>query len=208
MTRLLAVLRGERFDSSARHRAAKVARTTKETAIDVSVDLDVIAPVSISTGIGFYDHMLEQVARHGGFSLVLNCEGDLEIDPHHTVEDCAIALGQALREALGDKAGIGRYGFTMPMDESLCTVALDLSGRFYLEFEGDFPDRTVGEFPVEMTEHVFRSLCENLQATCHMSVKGENTHHMIEACFKGFARALRQAIRKDGEDLPSTKGVL
>ncbi len=205
---LLAVLRGETIERKTGARTAALTRNTKETEIDLKINLDANAPVRIHTGIGFYDHMLEQIARHGGFSLVLNCEGDLEVDPHHTVEDCAIALGQALKQALGDKAGIGRYGFSMPMDESLADVTLDLSGRYHLSFEGQFPDRMVGEFPVEMTRHVFASLCENLQATCHMRVTGENTHHMIEACFKGFARALRQSIHKQGEEMPSTKGVL
>ncbi len=209
MDRLLSVLKGmPEKQSAAAFRTARLTRNTSETAIDVFVNLDAASPVKISTGIGFYDHMLEQVARHGGFALELNCKGDLEIDPHHTMEDCAIALGQALKQALGGKTGISRYGFLMPMDESLAQVAIDLSGRYTLEFEGNFPDRMVGEMPVEMVEHVFRSLCENLQATCHIGVRGKNTHHMVEACFKGFGRALRQAIARQGEDLPSTKGLL
>jgi len=208
MALLLAVLKGETPERSQYGRTATVRRRTNETSIAVNVNLDAPGPVSINTGIGFYDHMLEQIARHGGFSLMLECAGDLEIDPHHTIEDCAIALGQALRQALGDKAGIGRYGFTLPMDEALAQVAIDLSGRYYLAFEGDFPASHVGDLPTDMVEHVFRSLAENLQANCHIKVTGENTHHMVEACFKGFGRALRQAIRREGSELPSTKGVL
>ncbi len=190
-------------------RVAQIVRNTKETAIDVRVSLDSSAPVKISTGIGFYDHMLEQIARHGGFSLVLECAGDLEIDAHHTVEDCAIALGQALKEALGDKRGIERYGFTVPMDESLASAAIDLSGRAYLKFDADFPDAQVGDLPVDLVAHVFRSLAENLGANVHISVRGENTHHMVEACFKAFGRALGVAIRQSGgSELPSSKGVL
>lgn len=208
MARLFDVICG-RAQKQKVGRMARVVRNTKETAIDVRVNLDSVSPVAISTGIGFYDHMLEQIARHGGFSLNLECTGDLEIDSHHTVEDCAIALGQALKEALGDKRGIERYGFTVPMDESLCSAAIDLSGRAYLNFEADFPDIQVGDLPVDMVEHIFRSLAENLGANVHISVKGENTHHMVEACFKAFGRALGQAIRQSGgSELPSSKGVL
>ncbi|MCB9988002.1 MAG: histidinol-phosphate transaminase [Rhodospirillales bacterium] len=208
MSALLTVLKGGERALKSGKRIAVITRKTKETAIAVRVNLDEPGPVSISTGIGFYDHMLEQIARHGGFSLQLECDGDLEIDPHHTVEDCAITLGQALKEALGDKAGIGRYGFTLPMDEALASAALDLSGRYYLTFEGRFPESRVGDLPTDMVAHVFRSLAENMQASLHMSVTGENTHHMVEGCFKAFGRALRQAIRKEGEELPSTKGIL
>jgi imidazoleglycerol phosphate dehydratase HisB len=208
MEKLLGILRGESIESPVNIRTAKASRVTCETAIDVRVNLDESAPVKIDSGVAFFDHMLEQVARHGGFSLELNCKGDLEVDAHHTIEDCGIALGQALREALGSKEGLGRYGFVMPMDESLAQIAIDLSGRFYLGFEGEFPDRQAGDMPAEMIEHFFYSLCENLPATCHISVKGENTHHMAEACFKGFGRAMRQAVRREGEELPSTKGVL
>ena len=208
MDGLLAILQGENIVVPREERTARHVRRTSETAISVEVNLDRRAPVRISTGVGFYDHMLDQIAKHAGFSLQLECDGDLHIDPHHTVEDCAIALGVALRSALGDKRGIGRYGFCLPMDESLVTVALDLSGRYYLDFKGDFPADHVGDLPTDMIEHVFRSLAENLQANLHIDVEGENAHHMVEACFKGFARALRQAIRQDGADLPSTKGML
>src|SRR6185437_458134 len=159
-------------------------------------------------GIGFFDHMLEQLAKHGGFALDLACEGDLHIDEHHTVEDCALALGEALRRALGDKAGIARYGFLMPMDESRAQVALDLSGRPYAVFEGQFGRDQVGGLPTELVPHFFRSLAESLGAAIHVSVAGENTHHMIEACFKCVGRALRAAVRREGSDLPTTKGVL
>ena len=189
-------------------RMARVARRTRETEIEVCVDLDRELPVSIATGIGFFDHMLEQVARHGSFSLDLTCKGDLAVDEHHTVEDCALALGQALREALGDKRGIGRYGFVLPMDEALAQVAIDLSGRAYAVFTGRFGRDTVGGLPTELVPHFFHSLAESLGAAIHIEVKGENAHHMVEACFKGVGRALRRAIRVQGGELPSSKGVL
>jgi imidazoleglycerol-phosphate dehydratase / histidinol-phosphatase len=189
-------------------RKATITRKTKETDIRVSVNLDATAPVKIVTGIGFFDHMLEQLAKHGGFALDLNCRGDLEIDEHHTVEDCALALGEALRVALGDKLGLARYGFVLPMDEAQVRVAIDLSGRAYGVFEGKFSREAVGGLPTELVPHFFRSLAESLKAAVHVSLTGENTHHMIEACFKGTGRALRQAFRREGEELPSTKGVL
>jgi imidazoleglycerol-phosphate dehydratase/histidinol-phosphatase len=189
-------------------RRATVARKTKETDISVTVDLDASDPISIDTGIGFYDHMLDQVARHAGFSLQLSCKGDLEVDEHHTVEDVALALGQALREALGDKRGIGRFGFVLPMDETQAQVALDLGGRPYLVFEGEFPRTEVGGLPTELVPHFFRSFGDTLGASIQLSVTGENTHHMVEACFKGTGRALRMALERKGSDLPSTKGTL
>jgi imidazoleglycerol-phosphate dehydratase/histidinol-phosphatase len=191
-----------------RARRARVERVTRETQVEAGIDLDREAPVAISTGIGFFDHMLEQIARHGGFSLELRCEGDLRVDEHHTVEDCALVLGQALREALGDKRGIGRYGFVLPMDEAQARVALDLSGRAYAKFDGDFDRDHVGGLPTELVPHFFRSLGDSLGAAIHIDVDGENTHHKIEACFKGVGRALRQAIRVEGAELPSSKGVL
>ena len=189
-------------------RRAEVTRDTRETRIRVRVDLDAAAEPQIATGIGYFDHMLEQIGKHGGFTLALRCEGDLDVDEHHTVEDCALALGQALRQALGDKRGIGRYGFTLPMDETLASAALDLSGRPWFAFEGAFPRERVGELSTEMVPHFFRSLCEALGANLHLSVRGENAHHMVEGCFKVVARTLRQAVRREGDALPSTKGAL
>ena len=183
-------------------------RDTNETRIRAVVNLDTSSNSSISTGIGFYDHMLEQISKHGGFRLELTCEGDLEVDEHHTVEDTAICLGTALREALGNKYGIGRYGFLLPMDESEAKVALDLSGRAAFQFSGTFPRDKVGELSTEMVEHFFRSFAESLGAALHIEVTGENTHHMVEACFKSVGRALRQAIQRTGTELPSTKGAL
>jgi len=189
-------------------RRATIRRKTKETDIEVRVNLDATGPIKVVTGIGFFDHMLEQIAKHGGFALDLDCKGDLEIDEHHTVEDCALALGEALRNALGDKLGIARYGFVLPMDEAQVRVAIDLSGRAYGVFEGKFQREAVGGLPTELVSHFFRSLAESLKAAVHVTITGENTHHMIEACFKGVGRALRQAFRREGEELPSTKGIL
>jgi histidinol-phosphate aminotransferase/imidazoleglycerol-phosphate dehydratase/histidinol-phosphatase len=193
---------------SAPERRAEVTRDTKETQIAVAVDLDQQAPRKIETGVPFYDHMLDQVAAHGGFSLLLSCDGDLEIDAHHTVEDCAIALGTALSRALGDKRGIRRFGFALPMDEAEAQVLIDLSGRPYCKFEGQFAASHIGDYPTEMTPHVFRSLADSIGAAIHVKVDGENDHHKTEACFKAFGRALRDAIRLEGDALPSTKGVL
>ena len=173
-----------------------------------NVNLDQESPIQVSTGLGFFDHMLEQIAKHGGFSLQLSCTGDLHIDEHHTVEDCALALGQTLKAALGDKRGVQRYGFLLPMDEALAQVALDLSGRPYFVFEGRFGRDQVGQLPTELVPHFFRSLAESLGAAINLKVTGENTHHMIEACFKGVGRALRQAVRITDAELPSTKGAL
>ncbi|HNP37423.1 MAG TPA: bifunctional histidinol-phosphatase/imidazoleglycerol-phosphate dehydratase HisB [Woeseiaceae bacterium] len=189
-------------------RTATVARETKETNIRVTVSLDAMGRSEIATGIGFFDHMLEQIARHGNFRLQLTCTGDLHIDEHHSVEDIAICIGTAMRDALGDKRGIGRYGFVIPMDESEAHVAIDLSGRGNLEFVGDFPRDHVGEMSIEMVRHFFLSLADSLGAAIHIRVQGENTHHMVEACFKAVGRALRPALRLEGGDLPSTKGML
>ncbi len=152
--------------------------------------------------------MLDSFARHAGFWLELKAVGDLHVDEHHTVEDTALALGDCLRRALGDKRGIARYGFVLPMDEAEAAVALDLSSRPYFEFRGIFPRDRIGQFPTELVAHFFRSLSETLGTTLHLSVRGENTHHMIEACFKAVGRALRQALRLEGTAVPSTKGVL
>jgi imidazoleglycerol-phosphate dehydratase/histidinol-phosphatase len=189
-------------------RRAGTHRKTRETDIRIEVELDSSAACDIHSGIGFFDHMLEQLAKHGGFRLTLNCQGDLHIDEHHTVEDCALALGEALREALGDKRGIGRYGFLLAMDESSAQVAIDLSGRPYFVFDGQFARDQVGTLPTELVPHFFRSLAQTLGAALQITVRGDNTHHMIEACFKGVGRALRPALRREGYDLPSTKGAL
>ncbi|MGH8254212.1 MAG: bifunctional histidinol-phosphatase/imidazoleglycerol-phosphate dehydratase HisB [Steroidobacteraceae bacterium] len=189
-------------------RRARVERRTRETSIEVEVALEEPDETQISTGIGFFDHMLEQLARHGGFGLRLQCQGDLHVDEHHTVEDTALALGDALRRALGDKAGIGRYGFLLAMDEAEAQVAIDLSGRACFNFDGRFSREQVGTLPTELVPHFFRSLSDAAGCALHLTVRGENTHHMIEACFKGVGRALRPALRREGHELPSTKGVL
>lgn len=189
-------------------RQATVTRNTNETDIRVTVNLDGAGPAHIETGINFFDHMLEQVAKHGGFSLSLECAGDLDVDDHHTVEDTAICLGEALRKALGNKKGIGRYGFVVPMDESEARTAVDLSGRSRLVFDAEFPREHVGEMATEMVEHFFSSLADSLRAAIHIEVRGENAHHMVEACFKSVGRCLEQAIRRTGSDVPSTKGTL
>ncbi|WP_046657024.1 bifunctional histidinol-phosphatase/imidazoleglycerol-phosphate dehydratase [Lysobacter capsici] len=255
-----------------RPRTARVQRNTRETRIEVVVDLDRAGEPQVHTGLGFFDHMLEQIGKHGGFALQLRCEGDLHIDEHHTIEDSALALGQALREALGDKRGIGRYGFdpraglggdaieaksesplapllqsgepdrvgssardssaadsietnsiatdsisaaaasahefVLPMDETLARAALDFSGRPYFVFNGSFARERVGDVPTELVPHFFRSLCETAGLNLNLNVEGDNDHHKIEACFKSVARALRQAIARQGRELPSTKGVL
>ena len=190
------------------HRVGQAVRDTKETRIVCAVDLDATGPIRIETGVGFFDHMLEQVAAHGGFSLRLQCEGDLHTDPHHTIEDSAIALGQALRQALGERRGIARYGFVLAMDEAQANVAIDLSGRPYPLFEGTFATPFIGEYRTDLTAHVFRSLAEAMGAAVHISVTGDDDHHKTEAVYKGFGRALRQAIRIEGDAVPSTKGVL
>ena len=192
------------------NRRAVVIRDTKETRIALSIDLDRPEPRSIASGIPFYDHMLDQVAAHGGFGLTLACTGDVEIDPHHSIEDIAIALGTALRQALGDKRGIGRFGFALPMDETEAQVLIDLSGRPFAKFEGDFDTPAVGDLPTQMVPHIFRSLADSMGAAIHVRVTGDNDHHKVEACFKAFGRALRQglAVGGAGDGLPSTKGML
>ena len=189
-------------------RIGQSVRDTKETRIVCAVNLDEAGPVKIETGVGFFDHMLEQIAAHGGFSLRLKCEGDLYTDPHHTIEDSAIALGQALKQALGERKGIQRYGFVLPMDEANAVVSIDLSGRPFPVFEGTFDTPYIGEYRTDLTAHVFRSLAEHLGAAVHISVTGTDDHHKTEACYKGFGRALRQAIKVEGDAIPSTKGVL
>lgn len=185
-------------------------RATKETAIDVTVNLDAPNFLNISTGIGFFDHMLSQLASHGGFGLELHCKGDLVIDQHHSIEDCALALGECLKQALGDKRGIGRFGFAAPLDEAIANVVVDLSGRPACVFTGKFPTEKIGEMTTEMVPHFFQSLANAMGAAIHITIQGDNAHHMAEASFKATGRALRQAFRYEGsaDNIPSTKGVL
>lgn len=189
-------------------RTAKIVRTTKETAIELTLTLDTDQVDSINTPLPFFNHMLEQIAKHGGFNLKINARGDVEVDDHHLIEDTAIALGEALKKALDDKWGINRYGFTLPMDDALASIAMDLSGRAFCEFKGQFTREFVGGMATEMVPHFFNSLANAIGATIHIEINGKNHHHMIEACFKSLGRALRQACMKTNNVLPSTKGIL
>jgi len=189
-------------------RVADIQRETAETRIRVHLDLDDANPGEITTGVGFLDHMLTQLSLHGGFLMRLHCTGDLHVCTHHSIEDCGLALGEALARALGDKRGIQRYGFVLPMDEAQARVALDLGGRSLLRFDAQFPRPVVGDMPTEMVSHFFKSFSDALGAALHISVTGDNTHHMVEACFKCVGRALRMAISRQGQTLPSSKGVL
>ena len=194
-------------------RKARVARTTHETDIAVEVDLDGTGKYDVSTGIGFLDHMIEQFSRHSLIDVTCRIKGDLHVDQHHTTEDSAIAIGQAIAEALGDKGGIGRYGTAYsPMDEALCRVALDISGRPYLVWKAAFTQEKLGEFDTELVEHWFHSVAQAVGITLHIELLyGQNNHHICEGIFKGFARAMRQAVELDprkGGAIPSTKGQL
>ena len=189
-------------------RKARVRRTTKETDIEVRLDLDGSGRCDIRTGLGFFDHMLEQIGKHGGMDLYIRTEGDLQVDEHHTIEDTALALGECLLRALGDKRGIRRFGFLLPMDEALARCALDISGRPYLTFKAKFKHRHVGDLSTEMIEHFFRSLSQTMGITLNLKAKGGNDHHVAESLFKAFGRTLRDAVRVEGTELPSSKGVL
>lgn len=190
-------------------RSATVHRKTKETNIEVSVVLDGTGMASISTGLGFFDHMLEQVARHGHIDLSVRVSGDLHIDEHHTIEDTGLALGEAILKALHDKRGIERYGFCLPMDDCLAQVAIDFGGRPWLVWEAEFKREKIGEMPTEMFMHFFKSFSDASRSNLNIQATGTNEHHKIESIFKCFARAMRLAIRRDGtENLPSTKGTL
>lgn len=193
-------------------RSARYERTTSETSIRVEVELDGRGVARVSTGIGFFDHMLELLAKHSGVDLTVEAQGDLEVDEHHTVEDVGLALGEALSRALRDRSGIGRYGFLLPMDESLAQVAIDLGGRPYLVFTAEFERERVGELPTELVEDFFKALSDTLKANIHVNLYyGRNDHHKIEAIFKAFARALRMAVEDDprfADQVPSTKGVI
>jgi len=191
-------------------RKSEYRRTTNETDIFVSLNLDGTGISEISTGIGFFDHMLEQLARHANIDLTIKAKGDLNIDEHHTIEDTAIAIGTCLRDALGDKRGIQRYGFMLPMDDSLCQVAIDFGGRPWLVWNVVFNREYVGDMPTEMVMHFFKSLTDSAQINLNVTAKGDNEHHKIEGIFKAFARAIKMAIKRDVYNfvLPSTKGML
>jgi len=192
-------------------RSAEIKRKTKETDITIKLELDGEGKAEVETGIGFFNHMLEQIARHANLNLTVQVKGDLNVDEHHTIEDTGIALGEALKKALGDKKGIKRFGFMLPMDDSVAECAIDLSGRNYLNFNCKFQREKVGEFPTELTEEFFRGLTIGLMANIYIKAEGKNDHHKIESIFKAFAKALNEACRIDPRAkglLPSTKGKL
>ena len=191
-------------------RSFEVRRTTKETDVYIAVNLDGSGRTEIETGLGFFDHMLEQIGKHGGIDLTVRVKGDLQVDEHHTIEDTALALGEALLRALGDKRGIERYGFALPMDDCLCSVALDFGGRPWLVWDAEFRRERVGDVPTEMFLHFFKSLSDAARMNLNVKAEGQNEHHKIEGIFKAFARALKMAVRRDiyHYELPSTKGLI
>lgn len=189
-------------------RKATVVRNTRETAITININLDGDGKSDISTGIGFFDHMLDQLSRHGNIDLTISVDGDLHIDEHHTIEDTALALGEAFLKALGDKRGIERYGYCLPMDDSLAQVALDFGGRPWLEWDAAFTREKIGEMPTEMFFHFFKSFSDTSKCNLNIKAEGNNEHHKIEAIFKAFAKSIKMAVKKEGNQLPTTKGVI
>ena len=191
-------------------RTAHVKRTTKETDIEVSLNLDGAGHCDISTGLGFFDHMLEQIGKHGGMDLSIHCKGDLNVDEHHTIEDTALALGECLLQALGSKRGIERYGYSLPMDDCMCHVCLDFGGRPWLVWQAEFHREHVGDMPTEMFLHFFKSLSDAARMNLFIKAEGQNEHHKIEGIFKALARSLKMAVKRDiyHYELPSTKGTL
>lgn len=191
-------------------RTAKVKRTTKETDIDVYVNLDGKGKTDISTGLGFFDHMLEQIGKHSGIDLSVNVKGDLNVDEHHTIEDTALALGEAIYKALGEKRGIERYGYSLPMDDCLCSVALDFGGRPWLVWDSEFKREKIGDMPTEMFLHFFKSFSDSARMNLNIKAEGQNEHHKIEGIFKALARSIKMAVKRDiyNYQLPSTKGVI
>ena len=192
-------------------RIAQVHRNTKETQIDIDINLDGTGKTDIQTGLGFFDHMLEQIGRHAGFDLKITVRGDLHIDEHHTIEDTALALGEAVSKAIGNKKGINRYGFLLPMDDALAQVAIDFGGRPWLVWEANFKREKVGDMPTEMFYHFFKSFSDASKSNLNIQVSGDNEHHKIEAIFKGLAKAMKMAVKQNPDELdslPSTKGLL
>jgi len=190
------------------NRIAVVKRTTKETDINIEINLDGTGQSSIETGLGFFDHMLDQLSRHGNIDLAITVKGDLHIDEHHTIEDTALALGEAFVKALGDKRGIERYGFCLPMDDCLAQVAIDFGGRPWIVWDAEFKREKIGEMPTEMFYHFFKSFSDTSRSNLNIKVEGTNEHHKIEAIFKAFAKSIKMAVKKEGNQLPSTKGML
>lgn len=191
-------------------RTAQIRRTTKETDVEIRLNMDGTGVADIATGLGFFDHMLEQIAKHGNIDLFIRVKGDLQVDEHHTIEDTGLALGECLLTALGDKRGVERYGYSLPMDDCLCSVALDFGGRPWLVWDAEFKREKVGDVPTEMFLHFFKSLSDTAKMNLNIKAEGENEHHKIEGIFKAFARSLKMAVKRDiyHYQLPSSKGVL